>query len=97
MAAVLEDAIGCVSIDLRSATARQLKQFEQASQWFAAEDESEWTFSFENICEALGIHPGYLRSLIQSSAAGKQNRAAPRANRARSSRRHTPITLGTGS
>ena len=68
MAAVLEDAIDCVSIDLRSATARQRKQFEQARQWFAAEDESEWTFSFENICEALGIHPGYLRGQIQSSA-----------------------------
>jgi hypothetical protein len=97
MAAVLEDAIDCVSIDFRLATARQRKQFEQARQWFAAEDESEWTFSFENICEALGIHPAYLRGLIQSSAAAKKNSAAPGAARDRSAIRQNPIRLRTGS
>jgi hypothetical protein len=61
MAAVLEDAISCLSIKARPATARQRKQIENAWQWFAAEDDSEWIFSFKNICEALGIDPAYLR------------------------------------
>jgi hypothetical protein len=73
MAAVLEDAISCLSIDFRSATVRQRKQHEEARQWFAADDESEWIFSFKNICEALGINPHYLRrGLIQSSSAEKK-------------------------
>jgi hypothetical protein len=61
MAAVLEDAISCLSIKTRPVTARQQKQLEDARQWFAAEDDSEWIFSFKNICEALGIDPAYLR------------------------------------
>ena len=61
MAAVLEDAISCLSIKTRSATARQRKQIDNAWEWFAAEDDSEWIFSFKNICEALGIDPAYLR------------------------------------
>jgi hypothetical protein len=98
MAAVLEDAIGCLSIDFRSATARQRKHLEQARQWFAAEEESEWIFSFKNICEALEINPAYLRGLIQSPAAGKKNRPALRAVRVRSWRRQNQkIRLRTGS
>jgi hypothetical protein len=61
MAAVLEDAISCLSIKTPPATARQQRQIENAWQWFAAEDDSEWIFSFKNICEALGIDPAYLR------------------------------------
>jgi hypothetical protein len=61
MAAVLEDAISCLSIKRGPATARQRKQLEDARQWFAAEDDGEWIFSFRNICEALGIDPAYLR------------------------------------
>ena len=97
MAAVLEDAISCLSIDFRSATARQRKQLEEVRQWFAAEGESEWIFSFKNICEALGINPPYLRrGLIQSSAAAEKNPAAWRAVGARSSRQKK-VRLRTGS
>jgi hypothetical protein len=61
MAAVLEDAISCLSVKARPVTTRQRKQLEDAQQWFAAEDDDEWIFSFRNICEALGIAPAYLR------------------------------------
>ncbi len=98
MAAVLEDAISCLSIDFRSATVRQRKQLEEAKQWFAAEDESEWIFSFKNICEALGINPPYLRrGLIQSSAAAEKNTAVRPAVRARSTARQNKVRLRTGS
>jgi hypothetical protein len=99
MAAVLEDAISCLSIKTRSATARQQKQIDSAWEWFAAEDDSEWIFSFKNICEALGIDPAYLRrglirwnGGIESASAG-----APPSVRAASSARPTKIRLRGGS
>jgi hypothetical protein len=98
MAAVLEDAISCLSIDFGSATARQRKQLEEARQWFAAEDESEWIFSFKNICEALGFDPPYLRrGLIQSFAAAEKNFHPRRTVRARSTTRQNKVRLRTGS
>ena len=70
MAAVLEDAISCLAMKARPVTARQQKQLEDARQWFAAEDDGEWIFSFKNVCEALGIDPAYLRrGLIRWAAA----------------------------
>jgi hypothetical protein len=81
LAAVLEDAISCLTAKACPATARQRKQFDDAWQWFAAEDDSEWIFSFKNICEALGIDPAYLRrGLIRWAAAtelGAARSAAP--------------------
>ena len=72
MAAVLEDAISCLAMKARPITGRQRKQFEDARQWFAAEDDGEWIFSFKNICEALGIDPAYLRrGLIRWAAANE--------------------------
>ena len=72
MAAVLEDAISCLAMKARPVTARQQKQLEDARQWFAAEDDGEWIFSFKNICEALEIDPAYLRrGLIRWAAANE--------------------------
>lgn len=99
MAAVLEDAISCLSIKWRSATARQRKQLEDARHWFATEDDSEWIFSFKNICEALGINPAYLRrGLIRWAAATETSPAdSPRTVRVRPSRRQNKLRLRTGS
>jgi hypothetical protein len=99
MAAVLEDAISCLSIKWGAATARQRKQLEDARFWFGTEDDSEWIFSFKNICEALGINPAYLRrGLIRWAAATETSPAGgPRTVRVRSSRRQNKIRLRTGS
>lgn len=99
MAAVLEDAISCLSIKLRPAPARQRKQLEDARHWFAAEDDSEWIFSFKNICEALGINPAYLRrGLIRWAAASEKGSAGDLPTvRAASSSRQTKVRLRTGS
>lgn len=99
MAAVLEDAISCLSIKMRPATARQRKQLEEARHWFAAEDDSEWIFSFKNICEALGINPAYLRrGLMQwSGTPDASSLRGPRSTSIRFSRRHKKLRLRTGS
>ena len=61
MVAILEDAVSCLSTDLHRCNPRQRKQYEEAKAWVAADDESEWIFSFKNICEVLGMNPSYLR------------------------------------
>jgi hypothetical protein len=99
MAAVLEDAISCLSMKMRRATVRQRKQIEEARHWLAVDDDSEWIFSFKNICEALGINPAYLRrGLIQWAAAAESNPPrSRRSNRGRSSRHYRKVRLRTGS
>jgi hypothetical protein len=61
MVAILEDAVSCLSTDLHRCNLRQRKQHEEAKAWVTAEEESEWIFSFKNICEVLGMDPSYLR------------------------------------
>lgn len=61
IAAVLEDVVACLSIDPRYSTRRQRRDFHDAKNWLNAPDDSERVFSFSNICDALGIDPGYLR------------------------------------
>jgi hypothetical protein len=43
----------------------QEKWFLEAEEWFN-EKKSEWIFCFENICEALGLDPQYLRQRLMS-------------------------------
>jgi hypothetical protein len=61
MVAVLEDAVSCLSMNPSECNLRQRKQYEEAKEWVSAEEESEWIFSFKNICEVLGMDPSYLR------------------------------------
>jgi hypothetical protein len=61
MAAVLEDVVACLSVDVRYCSRRQRRDFYDAQNWINAPYDSDWAFSFSNICEALGIDPSYLR------------------------------------
>lgn len=98
MAAVLEDAVSCLSMRVRRASVRQRKQYEEARRWLAAEDEGDWIFSFKNICEALGINPSYLRRGLLRWAAGESFPAsAGRRGSARGLRRHKKVRLRTAS
>lgn len=72
MVAILEDAVSCLSTDLRGCNFRQRKQYEEAKEWVTTDEESEWIFSFRNICEVLGMDPDYLRRglIRQTSSSG---------------------------
>ena len=61
MAAVLEDAVSCLSRDPRRCAPRQRRHFEEAKSWINATEEQDWIFSFTNVCETLGFDPAYLR------------------------------------
>ena len=76
MAAVLEDAIrtfcGCTA----SRGRRSQRLFHETAEWFESSDVS-WPFSFENICDALRLEPGWIRGLLRRWL-GKQAAAADR-------------------
>ena len=75
MVAILEDAVSCLSTDLHRCNVRQRKQYEEAKAWVTADEESEWIFSFKNICEVLGMNPNYLRRGLIRPVTGSRTRS----------------------
>ena len=61
MAAVLEDAVSCLSANPRPCAGRKRRYFEEAHSWINATEEQDWIFSFTNVCETLGFDPSCLR------------------------------------
>lgn len=61
MVAVLADAVGAVQKNVTARDRRARLLFVEAMEWFQSDD-TDWPFSFVNICHALGLEPGYLRS-----------------------------------
>ncbi|HSF58098.1 MAG TPA: hypothetical protein VLD83_08505 [Candidatus Binatia bacterium] len=75
MLAVLEDAIACFQkyVFARDGKGRML--FREAEDW-VQDSNSDWLFSFGNVCETLGFSPEYLRQgLAQWKAAKLESRA----------------------
>lgn len=60
MLAILEDAIACFRKYVHARDERGKALFRDAEEWIL-EQESEWIFSFENICDTLRINASYLR------------------------------------
>ena len=63
MLAVLEDGIRCFQEHLRNPRSNPRLLSQQAEQWIRAVD-YEWPFSFNNVCETLGIDPEALREKL---------------------------------
>jgi hypothetical protein len=63
MLAVLEDGIRCFQEHLRNPRSNPRLLSQQAEQWIRAVD-YDWPFSFNNVCETLGIDPSALRSAL---------------------------------
>jgi len=64
MAAVLEDAIRTFCRCSGSPGVRRQRLFRGTADWFELSDVS-WPFSFENICDALALAPGWVRALLR--------------------------------
>jgi len=60
MFAVLQDAILCFQDNFRATCKRKRSLFCDAEEWILADDKT-YLFSFENICEAVGLDPAYVR------------------------------------
>jgi hypothetical protein len=60
MLAVLEDAVNSFQSYLMAGNESERKQFEEVERWIRGRN-NDWLFSFDNICETLGLDPGYVR------------------------------------
>lgn len=60
MLAVMEDAISTFQKSVCGLTRRQRRLLRETEEW-VSEADTQWPFSFENICTALDIEPSYLR------------------------------------
>jgi hypothetical protein len=65
MVAVLEDAVDVYRKQVGATDHRRQQMFRDAEAWIEDPDRT-WIFSFENICDVLGIDSGYLRSGLRS-------------------------------
>jgi hypothetical protein len=63
MIAILKDAVECLEKyrSARSSAARS--HYENAIDWIKDTD-TEWLFSFTNICDLLGFDPDYIREVL---------------------------------
>lgn len=78
MLAVLEDAVACFQKYVQARDTRGKTMFREAEAWIL-EKNSDWLFSFDSICEVLGLTPDYVRlGLTRWKEAKLENR--PRAN-----------------
>jgi hypothetical protein len=58
--AVLEDGIKSLQDNVSATGGKGKKLFEEAEDW-VMEQNSDWIFSFTNVCELLGLNPEYVR------------------------------------
>ncbi len=63
MLAVLEDAIACYQKFAGVGAGKGRKLYREVEDWFR-EEQSDWLFSFDNICEVLGFDPQFMREGI---------------------------------
>jgi hypothetical protein len=85
MLAVLEDAIACFQKYVFARDGKGKMLFQEAEDW-VLDTNSDWLFSFGNVCETLGFSPEYLRqglaqwktAKLESRARAKVYQLAPR-------------------
>ena len=80
MLAVLEDGIRCFQEHLRNPRSNPRLLSREAEDWIRAAD-YDWPFSFNNVCETLGIDPSALRGALLGWKAKRlaedENRGVP--------------------
>jgi len=60
MLAILEDGVNSYRDNLFATAGKKKRDFDDAAAWIVEHDR-DWVFSFENVCDALGLSPDYLR------------------------------------
>jgi len=79
MLAILRDAVECYQKYALARDPRGQELHREAAEWIFSTDR-EWPFSFENICDVLGVSCGYVRTglLPMKQSATRKVRKAPR-------------------
>jgi hypothetical protein len=73
--AVLEDAIHCYHKDRAAQDRARRQRYLDAERWIMLSG-NDWIFSFDNVCELLGIDPQFLRRGLQSRRRRHKNHIA---------------------
>ena len=60
LVAIMQDAIECFQKHLHARDSKRRQLYIEAEAWVNAE-EDDGTFSFDNVCDLLGLNPDYLR------------------------------------
>jgi hypothetical protein len=63
MIAILKDAVECLEKYRGARTSAGRSHYESAIEWVKDTD-TEWLFSFTNICDLLGFDPDYMREVL---------------------------------
>ena len=96
MLAVLDNAIECFQKYVLGQRERERRLFQEAEDWILEKD-SDWFFSFENICETLELYPDYIRQGLMSWKEAKLKSHSPQTQDAnRPKRSHPRFITKTG-
>jgi|GEM_PF-7049060 len=81
MAMILEDAITCYLRYGNAKSEAARREYRSAARWLFSRDR-DWIFSFENICQHLGVDPDFARQRIRggklkSSLGRRRNQPDP--------------------
>ncbi|HZP40255.1 MAG TPA: hypothetical protein VFD84_01945 [Candidatus Binatia bacterium] len=74
MVAILEDAVNVYMKQAAAEDPHQARLFTEAEEWIEAHDR-QYVFSFESICDMLGIDPEYLRGGLRRWKTAVRGRA----------------------
>ncbi len=87
MLAVLEDCVSCFQKYISTRDENGKRLLGEAEEWLLMEQNGEdWLFSFDNICETLGLNPGYIREGLlrwRHHRLRERDQVRPRVNRSR--------------
>ena len=61
---MLEDAVHCFQTYLLAKKPHERRLFQESEEWIESQD-GLWFFSFENICDVLGINPSRMREALK--------------------------------
>jgi hypothetical protein len=75
MAAILETAVKEFQRYFVARDQKEKRHYQEAVDWIMGKN-SDWLFSFENVCEDLGLNPSYLRRRLRAWAEGDGDTAA---------------------
>jgi hypothetical protein len=68
LAAILEDAVQEYRKYSRAHDANGKKRFREAEEWIMRGG-NDWIFSFDNVCDLLGLDPEYVRRALRETLA----------------------------
>ncbi len=92
MLAVLEDGVICFQKYISTQDEKGKRLLSEEEEWLLMEQNGEdWLFSFDNVCETLGLNPGYIREGLlrwRHHRLRERDQVRPRVNRSRDASRN---------